>query len=55
MLPVLGRGARVRHPRYGLGVVLKQEGSGEDARITVYFDRPGKKKFVAKFAGLMPG
>ena len=48
------RGARVRHPTYGAGVVLQQEGSGEDARLTVFFDRAGKKKFVAKFANLTP-
>ena len=54
-LPGLHRGARVRHPMYGPGVVLQQEGSGDDARLTVYFDRAGKKKFVAKFANLVPG
>jgi DNA helicase-2/ATP-dependent DNA helicase PcrA len=49
------RGARVRHPTYGSGVVLQQEGSGDEARLTVFFDRAGKKKFVAKFANLTPG
>jgi DNA helicase-2/ATP-dependent DNA helicase PcrA len=49
------RGARVRHPTYGPGVILQQEGSGEEARLTVFFDRAGKKKFVAKFANLSPG
>jgi len=49
------RGARVRHPTYGSGVVLQQEGSGEEARLTVFFDRAGKKKFVARFANLTPG
>ena len=49
------RGARVRHPTYGPGVILQQEGSGEEARLTVFFDRAGKKKFVAKFANLTPG
>jgi DNA helicase-2/ATP-dependent DNA helicase PcrA len=54
-LPGFQRGARVRHPTYGSGVILQQEGSGEEARLTVYFDRAGKKKFVAKFASLTPG
>ncbi len=54
-LPGLHRGARVRHPMYGAGVILQQEGSGEEARLTVFFDRAGKKKFVAKFANLTPG
>lgn len=49
------RGARVKHPEYGSGVVLTIEGSGEDERLTVYFDRAGRKKFVARFANLIPG
>jgi DNA helicase-2/ATP-dependent DNA helicase PcrA len=50
----LRRGRRVRHPRYGYGVILAQEGSGDDTRLTVYFDRAGKKKFVARYADLTP-
>ena len=48
----LVRGRRVRHPRYGYGVILAQEGSGDETRLTVYFDRAGKKKFVARYADL---
>jgi DNA helicase II / ATP-dependent DNA helicase PcrA len=50
----LRRGRRVRHPRYGYGVILGEEGSGEETRLTVYFDRAGKKKFVARYADLTP-
>jgi DNA helicase-2/ATP-dependent DNA helicase PcrA len=50
----LKRGRRVRHPRYGYGVILSQEGSGDEMRLTVYFDRAGKKKFVARYADLTP-
>ncbi len=50
----LKRGRRVRHPRYGFGVILAQEGSGDETRLTVYFDRAGKKKFVARYADLTP-
>ena len=50
----LRRGRRVRHPRYGYGVILGEEGSGEETRLTVYFDRGGKKKFVARYADLTP-
>jgi DNA helicase-2/ATP-dependent DNA helicase PcrA len=50
----LRRGRRVRHPRYGYGVILTEEGSGEETRLTVYFDRAGKKKFVARYADLTP-
>jgi len=56
-LPGMGelrRGRRVRHPRYGYGVILSQEGSGDETRLTVYFDRAGKKKFVARYADLTP-
>ena len=50
----LRRGKRVKHPRYGYGVILTEEGSGEETRLTVYFDRAGKKKFVARYADLTP-
>jgi DNA helicase II / ATP-dependent DNA helicase PcrA len=50
----LRRGRRVRHPRYGYGVILAQEGSGDDTRLTVFFDRAGKKKFMARYADLTP-
>jgi len=46
------RGSRVRHATLGQGVILELEGSGDDAKITVFFDRAGKKKLVARYAGL---
>jgi DNA helicase-2/ATP-dependent DNA helicase PcrA len=46
------RGSRVRHPTLGQGVVLELEGQGDDAKVTVFFDRVGKRKLVAKFANL---
>lgn len=45
-------GQRVRHPKYGEGVVFKREGEGENAKITVQFPRFGIKKLVEKFAQL---
>ncbi len=48
----LARGRRVRHPTLGDGVVVSLEGSGESGKLTVYFDRVGKRKLVAKYAGL---
>jgi len=45
-------GQRVRHPKYGEGVVFKREGDGENAKITVQFPRFGVKKLVEKFAQL---
>jgi DNA helicase-2/ATP-dependent DNA helicase PcrA len=48
----LRRGSRVRHPTLGHGVVLELEGQGEDAKITVFFERSGKRKLIARFANL---
>ena len=45
-------GARVRHAKYGTGVVLRSEGAGDDAKLTVSFPGYGQKKFVAKFVVL---
>jgi DNA helicase II / ATP-dependent DNA helicase PcrA len=45
-------GQRVRHPKYGEGVVFRREGDGEDAKITVQFAGFGVKKLVEKFAQL---
>jgi DNA helicase-2/ATP-dependent DNA helicase PcrA len=46
------RGARVRHAHLGEGTVMDTEGDGEMMKITVYFERAGKRKLVAKYAGL---
>jgi len=48
----LKRGVRVRHEQFGDGTILTMEGSGPDAKLTVYFDRAGSKKFIAKYAKL---
>ena len=48
----MGKGARVRHPKYGEGVVFQREGDGDDAKITVQFTQHGVKKLVEKFAQL---
>jgi DNA helicase-2/ATP-dependent DNA helicase PcrA len=48
----LKRGSRVRHPTLGQGVVLELDGHGDDAKVTIYFDRSGKRKLVARFANL---
>ncbi|HKB79240.1 MAG TPA: UvrD-helicase domain-containing protein [Thermoanaerobaculia bacterium] len=48
----LKRGARVRHEQFGDGTILTMEGNGPDAKLTVYFDRAGSKKFIARYAKL---
>ncbi len=48
----LKQGQRVRHAKYGEGTVLTREGEGEDAKVTVMFQRHGMKKLMEKFANL---
>jgi len=46
------QGAKVRHQIYGRGTVVRIEGEGDDAKLTVSFSGYGLKKLIAKFAGL---
>jgi DNA helicase II / ATP-dependent DNA helicase PcrA len=45
-------GATVQHPKYGRGTVLRREGDGEDAKLTISFPGYGLKKIVEKYAGI---
>ena len=45
-------GMTVEHPKYGTGTVVRREGEGDDAKITVNFPRYGLKKLIEKYAGL---
>lgn len=45
-------GDRVRHRKFGVGVVLGVEGTGKDAVATVRF-RNGTKKLLLRYAGLV--
>jgi DNA helicase-2/ATP-dependent DNA helicase PcrA len=45
-------GARVRHPLFGVGTLLRRDCAGEDLKVTVSFPGVGAKKLVARFAGL---
>jgi DNA helicase-2/ATP-dependent DNA helicase PcrA len=45
-------GTHVRHPKYGRGLVLRREGSGDSAKLTVSFPGFGQKKLIEKYAGL---
>jgi DNA helicase-2/ATP-dependent DNA helicase PcrA len=47
-------GTRVRHPLFGVGTVLRSEGSGDDLKLTVSFAGVGAKRLVARYAGLEP-
>ncbi len=45
-------GTIVEHPKYGTGTIVRREGDGEDAKITIHFQRYGLKKLIEKYAGL---
>ncbi|MCA1613420.1 MAG: hypothetical protein LC800_04525 [Acidobacteria bacterium] len=45
-------GTHVRHAKYGRGLVLRREGAGDSAKLTVSFPGYGQKKLIEKYAGL---
>ena len=45
-------GSMVEHPVYGTGMVVRREGDGDNAKITVSFPRHGLKKLIEKYAKL---
>ena len=45
-------GSHVRHPKYGRGLVLRREGTGDATKLTVSFPGFGQKKLIEKYAGL---
>ena len=46
------QGTVVEHPKYGTGTVVRREGDGPDAKLTVLFPGHGLKKLVERYAGL---
>lgn len=53
-IPGLQLGQRVRHLRFGEGIIIGAEGRGEHTRLQVKFDQHGSKWLVASFAKLEP-
>lgn len=47
-------GQRVRHAKFGEGVILQQEGSGAQARVQVNFSDAGSKWLMLAYANLQP-
>lgn len=45
-------GSHVRHEKYGNGLVLRREGSGDNVKLTVSFPGFGQKKLIEKYANL---
>lgn len=50
----LSIGQMVRHGKFGVGVVLDQEGRGKQARVQVNFEDAGSKWLVLAYANLQP-
>lgn len=46
----LRAGDRIAHERFGIGEVLKVEGTGENCKATVRFQNAGEKQLLLKFA-----
>jgi DNA helicase-2/ATP-dependent DNA helicase PcrA len=45
-------GSVVMHPKWGRGTVVRREGEGDDAKLTISFPGHGLKKIIEKFAGI---
>lgn len=45
-------GSHVRHAKYGKGLVLRREGTGDNVKLTISFPGFGMKKLIEKFANL---
>jgi DNA helicase-2/ATP-dependent DNA helicase PcrA len=50
--PGIRLGARVRHGRFGDGVILNLEGQGAQARVQVNFEQQGAKWLMLSYANL---
>ena len=46
----LKEGNVIEHQRFGIGTVVKVEGSGENTKATVAFKNAGTKQLLLKFA-----
>ena len=46
----LHEGVRIEHQRFGIGTVIKLEGTGENTKATVDFRNAGTKQLLLKFA-----
>ncbi|KYO68744.1 DNA helicase PcrA [Thermovenabulum gondwanense] len=46
-------GDKIKHAKWGEGIVTEVHGTGEDVEITVFFEKEGKKHLLAKYAPLI--
>ncbi len=47
---LLNLGDKVQHAKFGVGVIVKTDGSGEDMEVSVAFPKQGIKSFMVKYA-----
>ncbi len=52
--PTYEVGMRIRHDRFGAGIVRKVEGKGAETRVTVIFDAGSERKFLVHYAPMRP-
>lgn len=45
-------GIRVKHAKYGVGLIIKREGDGDSTKLTINFPGYGHKKMIEKYASL---
>ena len=50
----VSEGDKVEHERFGIGVVIKIEGSGGNKSALINFKNSGSKKLLLRFAKLSP-
>ena len=50
--PPLGVNQRVEHPIFGAGRIMEVVGAGEATKVTIHFDRAGRKVIKLKYAQL---
>ena len=48
----LRAGQIVKHPQFGLGEIIALEGSGENLKLTINFEKAGAKKILVKYGHL---
>lgn len=46
----LNPGQHIEHERFGVGEVLKVEGTGENTKALIRFENAGEKQLLLKFA-----
>ena len=49
-IPHVTEGDKIEHERFGIGTVIKLEGTGENQKATVEFSNSGTKQLLLKFA-----